>query len=339
MNTFDTVHLGNIFVPDFDLSKLKCSYNSHQIADQSNGNMYWQYTLHTSKLLGIANVKVNEFGFFEITISSKILEQRYFDLINENTIGIVVEQLNENVYSGFDLKMLLHSEVWELHCTKDVVLSEKQMTKLRSLFFAREYRMKIVPNNGNLIFDRKSETYPLYLTIYDKHLEFNRSTKTNNKLRAIIEEHPTTGTYRVETKLQSVDAIRRKLTGSIRENNSSVDKKTNRDFEFKGTLVKPTLQDAFNSSIDVISNDLKQLFSNVMVKPNRRLSETELMLYSLLQRLDFDRLKVKAVLVENYNYNYYRKTYSKKLSDIIDECKSLKPSGNSVQDVFESVLN
>lgn len=328
MNSFDTI-VFKCTIPIFELSKVQCRMVQQSKWDKvKKTNGYYMLFVLDDGLFGIDNVTTplyyegmsldGEMVTVSCTISSKILGKSHHLLINRNTIHLVLEQLQQRLYSGLTIDILEQSVVNIIHVTKDIEMQPNKVEGLRSIQFDTSTGLTSIRyEKSNIVFtnSRTKEPDGLYFTIYNKRTSMRLAV--NKSFRNYIDDDYSDkpNVFRMETKLVGRKPIRQRLTNDKWQ-----------DDDFGTTRRPPTLADCLRSDEQTIYHDLTYLIEKTMEEiPLRNFAnDTERFLMMMMEKYNFDIGTVRAKLISEWSVSTYERKWQTPLQTISKKCKSTK---------------
>lgn len=329
MNSFDTIHF-RMTIPKFDTSFVQCEMvelaNFNELTHQRTP--YVKFVIKHGHGLSSVTAPLYYDGMkldgesvtIKLNVSSKILGKYHANLINRETIHLLLEQLQERLYVGLTMEMLTSSIVDIIHVTKDLECDTSSIDTLHSLRFTKSTNLHSLsfPKNNNITFTNgKKKEYDngLYLTFYNKYDSLKN--KDNKQFRIFIDDDYSDkkNVYRIETKLNGHKQIRQRLTN---------DKRYNDDFD--SHKIEPTLEHCLQSDVPTLFYDLSYIIENTIDTMNLKHLEndTERFLIKVMESYDFDKKQARAYLIEQFGMAYYKRHYQKELNGITEKCISKK---------------
>lgn len=308
MNTFDTIHL--VLSTNFETyapNELVCK---SQISYDKTGSEYYHILTTKDGLNGTYKIVADTFVFY-LNLSSKIYGNDHSQLISKKTIGRLLQELQTELYPYITMENLLESTVRIIHVTKDIPLTDDQLSELGTLRFRNGIRTLFhQKTNKNVSFTndlKKENELGLYLTVYNKYEELRLAK--NKEFRKQLQSHYENekDVYRIETKLNGYKQIRLRLTNDFRFDN-----------DFDNKLIEPQLKHCLESQENTLWYDLSYLIENTMnpVATPKEFTDTENYVSALLEMYGYDKRKVMYRIIDQHSKGIYDRRYRKILKEL-----------------------
>jgi len=239
---FDTIVLmipSNCFEVLYELST-----NNFNITTNMNKQIT-SYTLKENrmglnKLIYIQNDSLPADSKIEITISSKILLDRYPELIHKDNFHTVVENINKFGIIALNYNdVIKYAQVYRIDCTSDISVVDKQslISYLKSLPCTKNYSKKDYPTGIEILSSTRSKNDRIIF--YDKETEMH--IQNNKDFVALLSQ--TTIDYfkdkiRIETNLREFKQIREYLEVDTTYLKEILESKANPLFQVFGKIFK-----------------------------------------------------------------------------------------------------
>ena len=134
--------------------------------------------IYAGKDIGLHRIDIdNLYHAIKIQLSSKILKENYFDLININTIENVVDNINLNPAIQFDKnKFIENALLLKADVTDNLPVKDSISRYIESLYFYRlNHKYKIDSyKDESIIFKRDVKSYKERIIFYDKMTEIQK---------------------------------------------------------------------------------------------------------------------------------------------------------------------
>lgn len=174
-----------------------------------------QYKLIAKKPLGLKDIVLNQTsGNVTVEMSAKILKEKYFSLININTIENALENINAsgfieiNIPESIETAQMLRCDV-----TTDLHIEDipKHLRSLAAYKVNQKYDCKFYPSS--VVFDKRVKTPALkeYLTLYCKETDMK---KKDRELLKYVSTKDAKNILRCETKCGNFQQIRNAIDGT-----------------------------------------------------------------------------------------------------------------------------
>lgn len=184
------------------VSPLECIYDinkqlfiSNETKD-TNGQIFWKTFMINNKIripkvlgLNFQSIIINESKKTVVMeFSSKILKERYKELININNIEYVISSINKTGIFNINTNLLIdRAEVLILHTANNIEVDKEPLDYITDFYLLKhnqKYNLKIY-ETGMVFESNKYSGNSDYMKIYCKFAELNR--KENYELRKVID--------------------------------------------------------------------------------------------------------------------------------------------------------
>jgi hypothetical protein len=315
LNKYDTIVL---YLPS------KYKYNAELITNNHN---------HI-KDVGINIKPLDRQEGIKLVVTSKILRNRYSELINKDNIELVHDILSNYIeipYSEF-----LNNPIHGLHATSDIQVDNPGVTiqnlfdlaKFQTIFTGRKncWKTQGVATSFYLKNTNLNNRYNEYFTVYNKLNELiDHKTNANIDLRnsLTLGEWESLIAYyqkkvRIEVKLLSQVKIRQYL-----------------GLERQETL---TLNKALISEVNIVKRLLSNIYSNIAAVQFKNYDfkkPHQLYFYQMCEKFNFDETQITAYLKTTFdNKTFYRE--KKKVRELMT---CVNPDVISLISNYESIYN
>lgn len=163
---------------------------------------YW-----VKKPIGLNMITIYD-DYFQLEISAKILLDCYFDLINKDTIELVVVNLNKTNLINIDLKSFLETaQVLKVHLTNNLIMLNPIDDYILTLADFKAYNLKyskMAYPDGGIVFTKGRKRIIERMTFYDKY----KTAKTDAQLIKIVDIDSFRNCLRIEQNITSFIKMR-----------------------------------------------------------------------------------------------------------------------------------
>ena len=252
--------------------------------------------------MGVAKLEVKESEAEGIKIvceiSAKILKNDYFDLINKNNIGKVLDNLNKLRGIKFNKHLFLdNATLYRCDCSNNIVVERKMKDYIDALYIYRvtgKYRVEKYPNGG-LVFTRnvtKGSKFRERMTIYPKYNEIIRDKELLKYINPDIFKQ----VLRFESNHSTFIMIRRAFNiGNNRQKSSESFRNTDLN---NGINLKDVLESEENPNLKLFNKIIKEYPAMMKAHEGMKLNEVEKLegRKNIIEKCKYDRQIIKLFI-------------------------------------------
>jgi hypothetical protein len=265
----------------------------------------------------------NNQGILEL--SSKALQKYYYHLINKESLGHLIYNLNKNNFSQIDIQnFIVKSQVLKVDVTNNIKIDKpikEYISQIQTLFNPK-LRM-IAVKNESVIFknDVKNKRYKIRQIYYDKFKEVSRYTKDNQELWKYFDPSIMKDTLRIESNIVSFGMMRKLFNVESNSLTNILCSNENVNLNIFNKITK--------GICDIEDREKNKCIENVIWSEFEKVEGRKKIIID--NNYDINRIMAKLKSVVKGNLNRYKKNYVY----LIQQMKS-EGMGNS-RDYFEVI--
>ena len=293
-----------------------------------------QYKLTAKKPLGLKDIVLNQTsGNVTVEMSAKILKEKYFSLININTIENALENINASGLIQINVpESVENAQVLRCDVTTDLHIEDipRYLRSLAAYKVNQKYDCKVYPSS--VVFDRKVTTKALkeYQIFYCKATDMK---KKDRELLKYVSIKDAKNVLRCETKCGNFQQIRNAIEGTNLSLLSVLESKGNPNLKIFNRITQEIDETDYNNIQDFKTLiEMKQTYKHKDI-------QKEIAMVSILKMCNNDIELVKVYLATNSTANNSRllQQFKARLK-AKNEFDSGKTIENDIQEI-RSLLN
>ncbi len=208
MITLDLVEL-KTYAEIYNLNESYFRRNSEE--DMITNEKIQSKIILKNKIIGIDSIVISrDEGWSKISISSKLLHEKYPEMLNKNSIGYAFRNLNKIIEFDFDFVME-DATVSSIDISRDITADEYSMSTYfqdLDLYSIRSnYRVKKFSEEGMEIYGL-ADSNKHRITFYDKYKELSQPKIINMELLKYFSKEIFKGKMRIEGNVRKLVIIR-----------------------------------------------------------------------------------------------------------------------------------